>query len=133
MKEQQKFPFKTVLSLRPLIDFWNRTITSSDASWGLPQDELSSRLDEAQELMEPITDFSALERHQAVIKTLMSAVFPRAFWEIQVAGAFIPFQLRPFFVSPLLKKKFLNSDGSMKGSPYPDEETYNRIVALKAY
>ena len=68
MKEQQKFPFKTVLSLRPLIDFWNRTITSSDASWGLSQDELSSKLDEAQELMEPITDFSALERHQAVIK-----------------------------------------------------------------
>jgi hypothetical protein len=133
MKEQQKFPFKTVLSLRPLIDFWNRTITSSDASWGLSHDELSLKLEEAQELMESITDFSALERHQAVIKTLMSAVFPRAFWEIQVAGAFIPFQLRPFFVSPLLKTKFLNSDGSMKGRPYPDEETYDRVLSLKAY
>ena len=48
MKEQQKFPFKTVLSLRPLIDFWNRTITSSDASWGLSHDELSLKLEEAQ-------------------------------------------------------------------------------------
>ncbi|MFA6222848.1 MAG: GAF domain-containing protein [Desulfomonilaceae bacterium] len=133
MKEQQQFPFKTVLSLKPLIDFWNRTITSSDASWGLSQDELNSRLEEAQELLEPITDFSALERHQPVIKTLMSAVFPRAFWEAQVAGAFIPFQLRPFFVSPLLKKKFLNNDGSIKGRPFPDEEAYNRDRILKAY
>lgn len=133
MKEQHKFPFKTVLSLRPLIDFWSRTVTSSEASWGLSQDELNSRLQEAQELMEPITDFSALERHQALMKTLMSAVFPRAFWEIQLAGAFMPFQLRPFFVSPLLKKKFLNNDGSMKGRPYPDEETYNGIRFLKAY
>lgn len=133
MKDQKKFPFKTVLSLRPLIDFWNRTITSSDASWGLSHDELSLKLEEAQELMESVTDFSALERHQAVIKTLMSAVFPRAFWEIQMAGAFIPFQLRPFFVSPLLKTKFLNSDGSIKGRPYPDEETYERALSLKAY
>ena len=45
----------------------------------------------------------------------------------------IPFQLRPFFVSPLLKTKFLNSDGSMKGRPYPDEETYDRVLSLKAY
>ena len=133
MKEQQQFPIKTVLSLRPLIDFWNKTMNSSDASWGLSGDELSSRLEEASELMEPITDFSALERHQAIIKTLMSALFPRAFWETQVSGAFIPVPLRPFFVSPLLKTQFLNSDGSLKGRPFPDSETYDRVTALKSY
>ncbi|MGC8657794.1 MAG: GAF domain-containing protein, partial [Desulfomonilaceae bacterium] len=133
MKERHQFPIKTVLSLRPLIDFWHKTMNSSDASWGLSGDELNAKLEEALELMEPITDFSALERHQSVIKTLMSALFPRAFWETQVSGAFIPAPLRPFFVSPLLKTRFLNNDGSLKGRPFPDQETYDRLDALMSY
>ncbi len=133
MKEKNMFPFKTMLSLRPLIDFWNRTVNSPDASWGLSQEELIAKLDEAGELLEPITDFSALERHQGLIKTLMSAVFPRAFWEIQLAGAFIPFQLRPFFVSPLLKRKIVGIDGSLNGKPFPDAETNSRKLLLRAY
>ncbi len=133
MKEKNMFPFKTVLSLRPLIDFWNRTVNSPEASWGLSQEELVSKLDEAIELLDPITDFSALERHQGLIKTLMSAVFPRASWETQLAGAFLPFQLRPFFVSPLLRKKIVGSDGSLKGNPFPDQETYNEKLLLRAY
>ncbi|MFH0958457.1 MAG: hypothetical protein V1897_07105 [Pseudomonadota bacterium] len=133
MNEKNTFPFKSVLNLRPLIDFWNRTLKSPEASWGLSPEELTSKLDDAKEFLDPITDFSALERHQGLIKTLMSAVFPRASWEIQLSGAFIPFQLRPFFVSPLLKKKIIGGDGSLKGKPFPDPDTYNRKLLLRAY
>ena len=128
-----KFPFKSRLSLRPLLDFWELCLAEGKCgmkSWG---PVIRQKLEKAPELREPIEDLTILENHQELIDLLMSVVFPPAFWESDCAAAFVPFQFTGFYATPLFKTLF-----KMEGQGFtpqlnidPQQWQWGRV--LKAY
>lgn len=99
--DSTKFPFKSVLSLRLLIEYWEQAINNGDLVVGAA--ELKERLKNAPELRQPITDHSVLDKHSALIHYLMGAIIPNATRETDRMAAMIPFQFQPFFETPSFK------------------------------
>jgi GAF domain len=111
----QEHPYRCVFSLKPLIDYWNQGASGCDPCKARILDAIQTGLAEAPGLLEPIEDLSLLDAHQDLIRILMSAVVPTAFWESELVGALIPFQLNPVFMSPMFQRLYLNEDGSLRG------------------
>ncbi|MEJ2718703.1 MAG: hypothetical protein P8182_16500, partial [Deltaproteobacteria bacterium] len=126
----QTYPFRCVLSFKPLIDFWNQTVPSCNG--GRP-DEIRERLAQAPELQHPIEDFSVLEPHRDLIRSLMSVVFPEAFWETHASAAIVPFSSRPVLASPPFERLLLNGDGAYRGRPQLEGEAYAKARLIRAY
>jgi hypothetical protein len=129
----KEFPFHCVFSLRPLVEFWHRKVAAGPEYGNCLVEGLDAKLEKAPELIEPIEDLTILDRHQDLLKSLMSLVFPPAFWDTDLVGAFVPFVLRPVYTSPSFKGLLLNDDGSFKGRPLIGEENYLMGRILRAY
>jgi hypothetical protein len=129
----EKYPFHCVFSLRPLIEFWRRNVAASPEYGTCLAEGLEERLKRAPELLEPIEDLTVLDRHQDLLKSLMSLVFPPAFWKTDMVGAFVPFTLQPVYTSPSFKRLLLNDDGTFKSTPLMGEENYLMGRILRAY
>jgi hypothetical protein len=129
----EKYPFRCVFSLRPLIEFWRRNVAANLEHGSCLVEGLEAKLQKASELLEPIEDLTVLDRHQDLLKSLMSLVFPPAFWNTDMVGAFVPFNLRPVYTSPSFKRLLLNDDGSFKSIPLMGEENYLMGRILRAY
>jgi GAF domain-containing protein len=134
MKPQKvEFPFKGRLSLRPLLDFWERLLAEGKCGMNSLGPVIRQKLEATPELREPIEDITILENHQDLIDLLMSVVFPPAFWESDCAAAFVPFQFTGFYATPLFKTLF-----KMEGQGFtpqlnidPHQWQWGRV--LKAY
>jgi len=129
----EKYPFRCVFSLRPLIEFWRRSVAANPEYGSCLVEGLEAKLQRAPELLEPIEDLTVLDRHQDLLKSLMSLVFPPAFWKTDMVGAFVPFILRPVYTSPSFRHLLLRDDGSFKGRPLMGEEAYFMGRILRAY
>jgi hypothetical protein len=118
------FPFKDVLSFKPLIDYLRGL--GSDGRNARPhiKKEIDELLEQAPELEGPIEDLSLLERHGEVVGRLMEFVFPPASWETDILGAIVPISLQPFFVSPGFRNLFLQQEGIFKAPSNLDEENF---------
>ena len=128
-----EYPFRCVFSLRPLIEFWRRNVAANLEHGTCLAEGLEARLQRAPEVLEPIEDLTLLDRHQDLLKGLMSLVFPPAFWQTDLVGAFVPFILRPVYTSPSFNRLLLNEDGSFKSRPLMGEENYFMGRILRAY
>jgi hypothetical protein len=73
-------PFRTELSLKPVIDFWTR-MAGEDSPKGAVARVIAEQVRRVPELSGPLTDCSVCERHDDVIDLLMAAAFPPAQWE----------------------------------------------------
>ena len=129
----EKYPFRCVFSLRPLIEFWRRNVAAGLEYGSCLVEGLEAKLQRAPELLEPIEDLTVLDQHEDLLKSLMSLVFPPAFWKTDMVGAFVPFILRPVYTSPSFKRLLLKDDGSFKGRPLIGEENYLMGRILRAY
>jgi len=127
----QEPPFRCVFSLKPLVDFWREKAASNENGWGPLSGEIEAGLARSPELLGPIEDLSILNQHNGLIRTLMTAVFPPAFWDTEVAAAMAPFTLQPAFVSPLFQRLMVNEDGSFKGRWNVPGEAFARGRLLK--
>jgi hypothetical protein len=128
-----KYPFRSVLSFKPLIEFWRKNV-ATDPEYGTCLTEgFQGRLEKAPELLEPIEDLSILDRHQGLLRALMSMIFPPALWESDLVGAFVPFNLQPVSVSPQFRRLLLNDHGSLKGRPLQGEEGHLMGRILRSY
>ena len=128
-----KFPFKTRMSLRPLLDFWERLLAEGKGGMNSLGPVIRRKLENTPELREPIEDLTILENHQEFIDLLMSVAFPPAFWESDCAAAFVPFQFIGFYATPAFKTLF-----RMEGKDFtpqlnidPQQWQWGRV--LKAY
>jgi hypothetical protein len=128
-----KFPFKSRLSLKPLLDFWERLLAEGKCGMNSLGPVIRQKLENAPELQEPIEDLAILANHQELMDLLMSVVFPPAFWESDCAAAFVPFQFSSFYATPAFKILF-----RMEGPGFtpqlnidPQEWEWGRL--LKAY
>src|SRR5688500_13393438 len=99
--QTRAFPFKSVLSLNLLIEYWEKAIKSGAVPFGEP---LLKHIHGAPELKEPISDLSVLEKHRDLIDYLMSAVIAPAHTDNELAAATIPYQFVSFFESQSFRK-----------------------------
>ncbi|HEX2439920.1 MAG TPA: GAF domain-containing protein [Methylomirabilota bacterium] len=126
------FPFRTELSLGPLIDFWTRAVDGSSicaAMSGLVRDQLRS----APELAQPITDPAVFDRHEDLVDVLMSAEFPPALWEHSYGAAMRPFDLRAVYSTPAMQRDLLDADGWLHGRINVDERMLPKLRRAHAY
>jgi hypothetical protein len=102
-----EFPFKRVLSLEGLIRFWERVRDSEQAGALALATEVLAAVESTPELRGPIEDLAVLERNRDAINRLMSAAFPWAYWDRDVAAAFPPYLMRTFYSTPRFDEHFL--------------------------
>ncbi len=126
-------PFVRELSLAPLIEFWQHAVPTSLPAQAALVNSIAAELAQAPALREPITDFSVLTEHQALVDTLMTMAFPLASWDEIYAGALVPFELRAFYATPLFKRLFLDDEGDISGRLNVDAHTVAHVKLLYAY
>lgn len=95
--DPKSFPFKTVLSLGPLVEYWRsragRKCPFQSALW----EQIEAGLAGAPELLEPIADPSRLTPHRNLLSLMMSAVIPPASWDHAYMAAVAPFTYETFY------------------------------------
>ncbi len=128
-----KFPFKSRLSLSPLIDFWEGLLAEGKCGMSSLGPLFRQKLESNPELREPIEDLSILENHQGFIDLLMSLVFPPAFWENDCAAAFVPFQFTSFYATPAFKALFKMEGQGFTPQLNIDPQEWEWGRALKAF
>ena len=135
------FPFRSVVSLKPLIDAW-RAAAEAGGDGGAQaafHATVAARLDAAPELEALAPSPDVLEAHRDLVDLLMSAVFPRARETSVSAAAFAPYQTdRPLYATPAFLRLIgdIEADfarGPFAGQKVVDEEAYRAGRALHAY
>ena len=136
----KEYPFKRILSLKPLIDCVRKSLAESGPANSLQAEGVEKLLEAAPELYGPIKDIHVLRRHGDLVEKLMSFIFPPIFWENEAVAAVIPFTARPIFVSPLFKEVFFGKDenesakdGGIMQRLNLDDASFLRGRAIKAY
>ena len=127
------FPFRTEFSLRPLIHFWMRAGDDASPACAAIARMVGEQVAQAPELSGPITDPTVLDRHEDVVDLLMSAELPPALWEQAYGAAMIPFQLRGFYATPLMRRELMHDDGRLKGRLNLDEAFVGAVRRGYAY
>src|SRR3989442_7336493 len=113
--EIKPIPFRTELSLAPLIAFWARTFGDDTSLEGPFARTIREATDAAPELLAPITDPSVIDRHRKFVDVLMAAVFPAAVLDREYGAAIAPFQIRGFYATPPVQQLFLAEAGTFRG------------------
>ncbi|MFH1241165.1 MAG: hypothetical protein V1689_02275 [Pseudomonadota bacterium] len=132
-KTLKGYPFRCMLSLRPLIAYLDKIASATGDVKPCQIEGLQEKVKGAPELERPIEDLTIFEPQRDLIHRLMGLVFSPAMWETEAIGAFIPFSMKPFLVSPQFETLFLSDDGSYKGRLNLDEESFNRGRVIRAY
>ena len=107
-------PFRTELSLKPVIDFWTR-MAGEDSPKGAVARVIAEQVARVPELSGPLTDCSVCERHEDVLDLLMAAAFPPAQWAQGYGAAMVPLQLHGFFATPPMERLLMTEDWHLKG------------------
>ena len=107
-------PFRTELSLKPVIDFWTR-MAGQDSPKGAVARVITEQVSKAPELLGPLTDCAAIERHQELLDLLMAAAFPPATGEHGYGAAMVPFQLHGFYATPPMERLLMTEDWRLRG------------------
>src|SRR5438046_2586700 len=131
--EIKPIPFRTELSLAPLVAFWARTFGDDTSLKGTFARTIREATEAAPELLAPITDPSVIDRHRKLVDMLMAAVFPAAVLDREYGAAITPFQLRGFYATPPFEQLFLADDGTFHGRMNIEPSTLNAMRLLRAY
>src|SRR2546427_4470445 len=126
-------PFRTELSLAPLIRFWTQLSAYSELGRGPLPGIVRERIKQAPELSAVIDDVSIIAKHQPLVDLMMSGMFPPAFWEQEYGAALFPFQLRAFYATGLFRRTLMNDDGTLHGRVNVNEQRLGAAKLLLAY
>ncbi|MBF9223621.1 GAF domain-containing protein [Hymenobacter ruricola] len=127
------FPFRSTLSLEPLIAYWQRREQSTNAGVRLLAEAIGQQVAQEAWCRGPITDLALLECNCDLIETLMLAVFPPASFATDISGVVGPFQRHCFYSTALFQEVMLNKDRSIKQPLNIDMPTMERHMGLMAY
>ena len=125
-------PFRTELSLKPVIDFWTR-MAGKDSAKGAIARVITEQVAKAPELLAPLTDCAIVERHEDLVDLLMAAAFPPAGREHGYGAAMVPFQLHGFYATPAMERLLMNDDWRLKGRINLDGELLGAMRRAYAY
>ncbi len=126
-------PFRTELSLAPLIRFWTQLSAYSELGRGPLPGIVRERIKQAPELSAVIDDVSVIAKHPQLVDLMMSAMFPPGFWQQEYGAALFPFQLRAFYATSLFRRTLMNDDGTLHGRVNLDEQRLGAAKLLLAY
>ncbi|MBF9140688.1 GAF domain-containing protein [Hymenobacter properus] len=127
------FPFRSTLSLEPLIAYWQKREESSNAGVRLLAEAIGQQVADAPWSRGPLHDASVLECNCDLVETLMLAVFPPASFSTDISGVVGPFQRHCFYSTQLFQEVMLNKDRSIKQPLNIDMATMERHMGLMAY
>lgn len=102
-----EFPFKSQLDFNRLLTFWETSIEANPILKNHPIRSILSNPKIKKELQGKVSP-ETLERHSDTIQLLLSAIFPSALINEDIAGAHIPFQNDAFFATPKYKHILAN-------------------------
>jgi len=126
-------PFRSVLSLEPLLDFWRKNVAPACPHMGSMFEVFETRINETPELKGAIEDVDILENYQDLLIPLMSVVFPAASSDTEVSGALTPCMSQPFYASPKFKQLMVAEDGFLKGKVKEGQGVSEEGGLLRAY
>ena len=129
----QAFPFRTTLSLAPLVEYWRAREQSANSGVALLAQAVGTQVAESAWITQPVADPKLLEEHCNIVETLMLAVFPPASLSTDISGAVGPFQRRSFYATRLFRDIMLNKDGLVKQPLNIDMAAMERQLGLMAY
>jgi hypothetical protein len=129
----REYPFRTVLSLKPLVDYLKKTLREPSEMKPCSLEDVERMLEKAPELYGPIENPALLDRHRETFQRLMGFVFPPAEWDGGAVGAVIPFSIEPFFVSPRFRELFISGEGELRGRLNVGQGNFNRGRVIRAY
>jgi len=127
------FPFRSEVSLAPLIGFWEHRAADATAVDRALAQCIVDQLEKAPELRLPLTDFGVITRYHDLVNLLMMAVFPPAFREQELGAALVPFRLQSFYATPTLAHELAPTDGRLYGRLNMDEHSVTTYKTLNAY
>ncbi|HEU4371239.1 MAG TPA: GAF domain-containing protein [Methylomirabilota bacterium] len=131
--ESSGFPFKTELSLRPLIDFWTRAGDDASPACAAIARLVGEQIQQTPGLTAPITDLTILERHGDLVDLLMSAEIPPALWEQAHGAAMVPFHLQAVYATPAMRRDLMLDDGRLRGHFNADAALVDVLRRAHAY
>src|SRR2546422_2371776 len=126
-------PFRTELSLAPLLAFWARAFGDDTSLEGTFARTIREETEKAPELLSPITDLAVIARHRKLVDVLMAAVFPAAVLDREYGAAIAPFQLTGFYATPPFQQLLLAEDGGFRGRMSMEASPVNAKRPLRAY
>ncbi|MDX1629323.1 MAG: hypothetical protein R3345_11525, partial [Fulvivirga sp.] len=106
------FPYKSVLDLSQLINYWKVNLKSNNVFSGYPADHILERIDQNPQLSKPVNNIDELQKDKELLGLLMSAIFPPAFVETDLVAALVPFDISGFYATPGYREIF--PDGKMR-------------------
>ena len=127
------FPFRTTLSLEPLIAYWQAREQSANAGVSMLARAIGEQVAKAAWCRGPLLDYSVLDCNCDLIETLMLAVFPPASFSSDIGGVVGPFQRRCFYATKHFEDVMLNKDRSIKQPLNIDLVAMERQMSLMAY
>ncbi|MBJ6116800.1 GAF domain-containing protein [Pontibacter sp. BT310] len=128
-----KFPFRTTLSLSPLVAYWENKV-KTDPSCNISRvKELADLLRKTPNLLKPLDDTSLIDEHISTIDILMEDIFPSALWENDLRATVLPFHFESFYATPRLEELQLLGGGNYTGKLNLDLKTLLFRLTLSAY
>ena len=129
----ESFPFKSELSLVPLLNFFAKKYIDESSAKGVFIRTIRDQVEQVPELLAPITDLSVIQRHRALVEVLMGGVFPPVFFDQEYSAVLIPFALRSFYATPLFEQYLQTEDGALRGRVNLGPEMISAMRLFFAY
>lgn len=107
--------FHTVLSLDYLLEFWLAEAQSNDHGLAATARELNEKVEQIPELRGPIADPSVLDRHRALVESLLTAVFPAGLTNLAFSAVAAPTSWHFLHATPRFKRELIDADGNIRG------------------
>src|SRR5439155_4626745 len=127
------FPFKSELSLVPLLAFWAKKFADDTSPKGAFIRTVREQVKQVPELSAPITDLGLIDRHRQLVDVLMAGIFPPAFFEQEFSAVLVPFQLKSFYATPPFERLLRADDGTLRGRVNLDASMVTAMRLFFAY
>src|SRR3989338_7759805 len=108
-------PFRTELSLAPLVAFWTKAFGDDPSAKGTFARIVREEVERTPELCGAIADASVIQRHRKLVDVLMAAAFAPAFFDESFGAALVPFELRSFYGTPAFDQLLRGEGGRLRG------------------
>ncbi len=126
-------PFRSELSLAPLIAFWTSEEHDCGPAGRAMRDLVRREVAREPALAEPIHDPALLARHTDLVDVMMAAAFPPAFVEQDCGAAMAPFRMRTFWATPKFRAALMDGDGDFRARAALDPAGILRLRDAFAY
>ena len=126
-------PFRTELSLAPLVAFWTKAFGDDPSAKGTFARIVREEVERTPELCGAIADASVIQRHRKLVDVLMAAAFAPAFFDESFGAALVPFELRSFYGTPAFDRLLRGEDGRLRGRLNLDAASVRTIRLVYAY